>query len=87
MFLELGDPLAAEAVGLAGVNDAGDGVDGDFVDKELELDDVAFAPLGFFVVEAGVALCDALELAEEVVDEVGEREVVFQDDLGGGEEL
>ena len=68
VLLELGDPLAAEAFDLGQVDDAGDGVDGLLVDEELELDEAALAPAGVFVVEGGVTLGRALELAEQVVD-------------------
>lgn len=85
-LLEAADPVLAEGAGLRAVDDLGDGVDGDVVDEELELDNVGFVVAGFFVVEGGVALCDALEFTKEVVDELGEGEAVAEDDLGGGEE-
>jgi len=86
MLLELGDPRAPDSFRLAVVQHARHGVDGDFIDEEFELLQAGAAEACVFVVEGGVALCGAFELAEEVVDEVGEGEVVFEDDLGGGEE-
>jgi hypothetical protein len=86
VLLELLDPRAAHTVDLARVHDARDGIDGVAVDEELDLLDAGAVEARVFVVERGVALCGAFELAEEVVDEVGEREVVLEDDLCGGEE-
>lgn len=86
VLLELLDPGAAHAVDLGGVHDAADGIDGGAVDEQVELSDGGLVEARVLVVERRIALGAALELAEEVVDEVGEGQVVFEDDLGGGEE-
>lgn len=50
VLFEFGDPLAAQPVDLGGMDDAADGVDGLFVDEELEFDEVALAPACVLVV-------------------------------------
>ena len=61
-------PFLAQPLGLRGVDDARDGVDGHLVDVQLQFGDGAGFEAGVFVVEAGVAFGRGLEFAEEVVD-------------------
>ena len=86
VFFELADPGTAETVDLAVVHDARDGVDGDLVDEELQLFKLRGSKSRVFVVEGCVAFSCALELTEEVIDEVREWDFVLQDDLSSGEE-
>lgn len=56
VLLKLGHPLPAQAVDLRGVHHPADGVHGLSVDEQLQLDQLALAPAGVFVVERRIAL-------------------------------
>jgi hypothetical protein len=58
------------------VHDDRERVDAVAVDQEVDLDDVRGAVLLELVVHRGVAARDALELVEEVEDDLGQRQLV-----------
>src|SRR5258706_4593067 len=75
-----GELAAAEARGLA-VHDERQGVDAVAVDEDVQAHHVAGAEFPELVVERGVAARVALQLVEEVHDDLGERHVVREDHL------
>src|SRR5258706_2918423 len=75
-----GELAAAEARGLA-VHDERQGVDAVAVDEDVQAHHVAGAEFPELVVEGGIAARVALQLVEEVHDDLGERHVVREDHL------
>ncbi len=72
---------------LVAVHDRGEGVGRHGVEQQVDLDERRLAVAGRLVVEAGVALATALELVEEVDDDLGERHHVVQLDALGRQVL
>ena len=75
-------------LGVVDVDDDAEGVDGDRVDEDVELDELLGAVVGEGVVEAGVALGARLQLVVEVDEHLGEGHLVLEEDaavalLGG----
>ena len=81
MFLEFLDPLSSQSIGLTGMNDASHRIHRLRIDEQLEFNDVALTPCRFLVIETGIALRNAFELAKEIVDQMSKWKIVSQDDL------
>ena len=66
------------------MDDRREGVDDLVVEQHIDLDEIGLLILGHVVVEGGVSLRPALELVEEIGDDLGEgKDVVELDPLGG----
>ena len=72
--------LQPVGVRLVFVNDRGEGVDDLVVEQQVDLDEVGLLVLGHVVVEGGVSLRPALELVEEVGDDLRQWKSIVQFD-------
>ena len=79
-LLELLRHLQPVGVRLVFVNDRGEGVDDLVVEQQVDLDEVGLLVLGHVVVEGGVSLRPALELVEEVGDDLRQWKSIVQFD-------
>ncbi len=79
---EFRDECAADFVGVLGVGDDGEGIDGLAVDEDVDFDEAGGAVLLDLVIEAGVAGGRPFELVVEVDEDFGHGDVVFEEDAG-----
>ena len=79
LLLELLQEVPAAALGLAAVDDEAQGLDGVAVHEDVHLHQLADLEAGDPVVDGAVAGGDRLQLVEEVVDDLREGELVFED--------
>merc|ERR1712000_257961 len=70
MFFELFDPLFAHMSDLRLMENTRDSINRFFVYQQLELDNVARPPFGFFIIESCISLGARFQFAEEVVHQL-----------------
>src|SRR4051812_29281142 len=87
LLLEADEELSAAGLGLGLVDDDAEGIDAVAVDEDVHLDQLAGAEADQVVVHRPVPLGRALELVVEVVDHLGEGDLVGEDDAVGADVL
>ena len=87
LLLELLEKVPAALLGLAAVHDEAQRLHRVAVDQHVHLHQLVLLEAGDVVVHGAVAAGDALQLVEEVVDNLGQRQVVFENLAVVGEEL
>ena len=74
---------ASFAFGFGAVDEAGEGIDGLFIDADFELDDIADLVFFKFVIERAIAAGDRFEFVIEIGDDLVEREAVGEEEAFG----
>ena len=87
MILELFRQSAGAGVGIIGKDDEAEGVHHFAVEKDIQLDQTAGTVIRKLIIEAGIAAAAALERIKEIVDDLGQRQIVMQLHTGGIEVL
>jgi len=79
---QLDNHLAAAIFGVAAMNNQAQGLDGNLIHKNIDLDQLAGFKSDEFIIHRRIAMTDALEQVVEVIHNLSQRGLVFQHHAG-----